>query len=303
MKTLTHQLSSTEAHRLGTLSSNLYCEFMPGKEVELVELISDEVKDGKTALVSSHLSDLFARFRASEIDILHISGLPHFTKLPPTPERYQPPTTADVHLQDVAAIVLSILSGGIPHGSIGTRDGRIINDVMPRPGFEQKANSAFGASKEFDWHTDHAYAPDNRPRTVVMTCFRNKEQGATEFLNPLEIINDNTLIAELEKPQFNIHYESSSPEHIRVRDTPVILPDRIQWYGSSKMSAANDHAESVLGAFTGVLALARQEDIHSCTLQAGDMVIWNNLDLVHKRLPFTPHMAQSNRRWLRRIYL
>lgn len=249
-------------------------------------------------------SDLATRAKRAHCTVLQL----HHTEddFPETPEKYQSPDQAYLLDIDIAAIAISATIG-TAYGISQIRSGRVVNDVFSRPGFEDKADSAFGQNKSFDFHCDATALPSLRPDIFTLTCLRNRAEVPTLFatIDPREL--SDTTLAIVSSPSIAIE----NPYTPGVEDPTALVEldasgnvDTLNMYGRSMLAPVKDIISPA--AFTAAIDELYDQLCQSATafrLESGQIIIADNRRAAHYRPGFQENGPQATKRWLKRIYI
>lgn len=235
-----------------------------------------------------------------------ITGLPMPEEVPPTPERYLPTEEAVVYDFDIPQLAVSSLVGEC-YATKHLRGSRILADIFPKDEYDNKADSAFGSNKPFDFHGDGALHPDTKPEYFSFRAVRNEEGVPTvaSWIEPGDV--DSDALKLLNEPVFSLHYESTDPSAHRVDNIAIIeqnenRPSRLNYYGRGKVTVSVENPEPYIKALDDFDAALRKNS-SAINLRAGEMLILNNKSAVHARQPFQPAKQPGSRRWMRRTYI
>lgn len=299
------ELSSSQRDLLYEAASLFPEELQHGKEAEAVDWTELHVATWAES-ARTEFDDVVSDIRNSDVTV--VTGLEQ-SGIPATPERYLPVHEADVTAIDVPQLCLAALVGAA-YGTAHVRGGRIIADIIPRTGFEEKPDSAFGSQKMFDFHADSAVQPDTRADYFSMHCLRNILRTPT-LVSQIEPGNLSESDMELlSQPVYTLRYASPTDTKAVLQNTAIMHTDQngivsYNYYGESKALCENPDIDArqyndALVRFHDVL----NKNAMPIVLQPGDIAMINNYTTLHARPPFSssavPH-AQS--RWLRRIHI
>ena len=281
-------------------------EFGYGNESDAVDWVEDRMQS-VTAPIPERLLEFRQSLSDGTVDGIHVVGIELPTRLPPTPNSYNPIDQAEIYGFDLPQLALSALLGA-SFGAKHIRGGRIIADVFPKPGYEDKPDSAFGSERNFDFHVDDAVSPDTSPDYFSLHCIRNNDRVPTIVSTVAFDELSPSAQTALSQPAFRIYYEAIS-EGAHSLVTPIIenggQPDQtLHFYGSSKVSY--NVAIKELPEFEEAIQEFRShldDNALPIVLDRGDMLFVNNNNVLHSRPPFSvSDTPQPTRRWLRRVH-
>ncbi len=264
----------------------------PGSEASTVQLL-DNSKDKENKL---YFSEPYADFTV-------VSGLPFETD-EPTPDRYAPVDHAK--LDTVSIHYLAILCAlGYVAGVDRVRGGRIIGDIMTRPGFENTVDSAFGSKHPFDAHRDVAWAEAAyRPDVFGLFCRRNASQTPTTFFHPdptdLDASTRTTLGERRFRIVFNDQHDLLDPG---LHATPILDErNEINYYGALKTLPISDKDTHARKALDTLHSLIKESESTSIALEPGQLLI--ALNHLHGRSSIPDWDSTGpHRRWLQRVFV
>lgn len=273
-----------------------------GKEAEAVSWVEDQMSVAGEPAGISQLLDLFSH--GAEV-VRIVGGSVDSASLPPTPEAYLPPASADVWSFDIRHLALTSLIG-FSYGSGHLRGGRIIADIFPKAQDAERQDTAFGSNKNFDFHADGAVHPDTMPECFSIHCLKNPTGVPTIVSTVRESDFEPSTYQVLRQPEFTIYYEGRRAG-AHCLDNVSLLEDnpdgtlRLNYYGGDKVTSEiedADHHSALLE-----LAEALNRNAVPLALRPGEVVFIKNKQIVHSRPPFsTESMDDSSRRWLRRVF-
>ncbi len=244
------------------------------------------------------------RHEGNEDGALLLRNLPIDNPLPATPE-------GGNHDDDwlsigvstvVQLMVMNVLGDVISYAD--EKDGRIIQDVVPLPGAEQRQENSGSCLLEL--HTEDGFHPE-RPRFISLLGLRpDREQQAwtvaSGIRRALRRLDGGTR-ATLARPIYRIRLASS---FVGGRTDLWSAPMAVLQGGPTDPDLCVDfHAlttDDPAGARAlGLLRRALLEGLHGHVLDAGDLLVVDNDKAVHGRTAFTPHHDGADR-WLRRCF-
>ena len=270
-----------------------------GEAVSWTALAATDILDG---------SRLDERLRTA-LEVGHyavITGMLMPEEIPPTPVRYLPTEEAVVYDFDVPQLAVSSLVGEC-YATKHLRGSRILADIFPKDEYDEKADSAFGSNKPFDFHGDGALHPDTKPEYFSFRAVRHEERVPTvaSWIEPGDINSD--ALGLLSEPVFSLHYESTNPSAHRVDNIAIMEQNenrlsRLNYYGRSKVTVPVENPAPYLEALDAFERALRKNSL-AINLRAGELLILDNKSAVHARQSFQPAKQPGNRRWMRRSYI
>ena len=223
-----------------------------------------------------------------------VRGLPVRETLPPTPRKRDEAN----RLMDIDDLVCSQILRLF--GSLFQYDGKvdpsIIQNVFYVPGHEELQLGS-GVQK-LEWHVEdglHAFRPD----WVGLFCVRGDENTQT-FLARSRDLPDNKTTQEMCHQTFSLRVDDSFLEEHRVKTVE----------SCTLRSQANGFDVIFDPDFTIVRTDREKEQLekfskcfdavsNAVTLEAGDMLVFNNRTVVHGRSQYSPRLPGFDR-WLKR---
>jgi L-asparagine oxygenase len=278
------------------------------------ELPIDATLDNQQLLVKAEVAlraapDLTAalvefRVSGSRDGLLLLRGLPIDDPLPSTPERgaFQG-SWRDLTVSSLTQImVMSVLGDVIAYAD--EKEGRLIQDICPVPGAEQRQENT--GSSLLELHTEDGFHR-NKPHHLSLLTLRGDRAGeaitvAASIRACLSMLDEKS-IQTLREPVFRVRLSSSfvGTEAKAYSDPMPVLssaphdPDLcVDFHATEPMNDAAATAfeelrQHLLGCLVGVV------------LKPGDMMIVDNRRALHGRTAFTPHYDGEDR-WLRRCF-
>jgi L-asparagine oxygenase len=277
------------------------------------ELPADASLDNQQLLIKAEVAlraapDLVAalvefRVSGSRDGVLLLRGLPIDDPLPPTPERgaFQG-SWRELTVSSLAQImVMSVLGDVIAYAD--EKEGRLIQDICPVPGAEQRQENT--GSSLLELHTEDGFHR-NKPHQLSLLALRGDRAGeaitvAASVRACLSLLDSNC-IQTLREPLFRVRLSSSFVGDATAYSDPMPVlssaahdPDLcVDFHATEPTNEAAAMAfeelrQQLLGCLVGVV------------LKPGDMMIVDNRRAVHGRTAFTPHYDGEDR-WLRRCF-
>jgi len=303
-------LSPEQTAVYGKLFADFPEEYYVGHEARAVEWVGTKMATAKekTDLLNK-LDCINFLMLSGLVDAVHIMADKSWSykhNIPATPQRYSPVEKADVHSFDLEHIAVASLVGTI-YGTRGVRGGRLIADVFPKSGFEDKPNSAFGHNKPFAFHSDLATFPELRPDYFSLQCLRNFENVPT-YISKVTLANlTPAAIDALQQPVFRMA-NSATPGDKAGYVSPILVVkegavERINYRGLDMTTIMpTDNPDLYVEALIEFDANLRRNQCE-VDLDQGDILIVNNTNTVHYRPSFEPYKNPALRRWLRRLHI
>ena len=197
-------------------------------------------------------------------------------------------------------------------------NGSYIHQIIPLDDVQSKlTQSSSGSTSSFDFHTE-AIQHKQPIRFFLLYCLRGDPKVATSliFLDDLLLyIQDNLppdktydeCIMDLKKPQFIMRDAADTD----MASFEIILPILIEDNGKTifrfdsngtRIEGIDEHAQSLVDYLKQILnnQLFKSKYIKKFYLKKGDLLIFNNLEILHARDSF--EIDPNNWRWLQRIY-
>jgi Fe(II)/alpha-ketoglutarate-dependent arginine beta-hydroxylase len=225
--------------------------------------------------------------------------------------------------EEMLFVLLSSLLGEV-FGWAAQQNGRIIHEVMPIRGNEQKQLGT-GSEQPIWWHTEDAFH-EQRGDYVGLMCLRNPDSVATTYASAHNLPLDARTVEILRQPSFRIRPDDShvaeAPEKtlesrpgrpsagaidriLALREKPASIavlfgpPDA--WYIRADpffmdLDAVDPEARGAMTRLTEAI----DARIESVVLAPGDICFIDNYRAVHGRRPFKGRYDGSDR-WLKRV--
>ena len=257
-------------------------------------------------LASSDLVCKLVSFRlaGSRDGILLLRGLPLDVELPPTPHggAFRGAWTDLSVATVVQLMVMSMLGDVISYAD--EKDGRLIQDICPVPGAEDRQENTGSCLLEL--HTEDGFHP-NKPHFLSLLCLRSDHHGeamtvagGVRAVLPLLSPEHARVLRE---PWFRVRLASSFVGTERtaysapmpVLSGPLHDPDLcVDFHATEPMTElARDAVEELRGLLLSSLV--------GTVLEPGDMLLVDNRKAVHGRTDFSPRYDGEDR-WLRRCF-
>jgi L-asparagine oxygenase len=243
------------------------------------------------------------RLRSSRDGVLLLRGLPVDDPLPLTPRRGAfDGSWRELGRSSVAQLmIMSVLGDVIAYAD--EKDGRLIQDICPVPGAEERQENTGSALLEL--HTEDGFHP-SKPDFLSLLALRSDHarSAMTVACGIRAVLPQLTpdVVETLRSPWFRIRHSSSfggvapsssgpAPVLSGAWDDPDLCVD---FHATEPLvdvaaEALEQLRRRVLGALVGVV------------LEPGDMMIVDNRKAVHGRTGFSPRYDGQDR-WLRRCF-
>lgn len=224
----------------------------------------------------------------------------------PTPTSY--PAEADHAVGRYGALQLLLSSTlGTPFGLPHQRNGVLLQDVFPKEGLFDRANSGLGATEAFDFHTDQAFSPDplQRPDYVTLACIRNNERAITGIVSLSSVLMqlDKETLDQLSSNSFNV-YTGRSHEGKGIDTGPILIRNESGQITIRLGGDVEGTSSDARHALSGLRqALATNATSEGLLLGKGEILGFDNSTSIHYRSSFTPESSPAKRRWIRKTYI
>jgi len=285
------------AHRLATQHRELPGIDDHGFLVEVEVAIRRACPDLVAALVGFRLA-------GTRDGIIILRGLPVDEPLPSTPERgafhgaWHELSRSTV----VQLMVMSVLGDVIAYAD--EKDGRLIQDISPVPGAENRQENTGSCLLEL--HTEDGFHP-HKPDFISLLCLRadHEREAMTVACGIRSVVSELAPdhVETLRQPLFRIRLSSSFVgTDVQSYSAPLAVltgcpsdPDLCADFHA--MEPMNDEAAAAFEA----LREAMRTSLVGVVLQPGDMLIIDNRKALHGRTGFAPRYDGQDR-WLRRCF-
>ncbi|WP_163010560.1 TauD/TfdA family dioxygenase [Streptomyces dangxiongensis] len=233
--------------------------------------------------------------------------LAEFDGMEPTPVRWGLPQTERTRTLDLALTVVAFALGE-PFAWAGQQEGRLVHDIVPTPGSEDKQVGASSLTT-LEWHTEDSFHPE-RAQALMLYCVRNPDGVGSRVSS----IRDTGLSEErldiLRRPEVVILPDDSYPATWKGRDCGTGQGGvRTVWDAEDGPCVRYDPAYSRFltddpDFHEAYRALGEALEKSSVTvgIEPGDILLIDNDLAVHGRAPFRPSYDGTDR-WLKRLQL
>lgn len=271
-------------------AANAADPYTPGKRrrAELATILSraispDEIKRG-----------------IAEDGYVLVSDLPVDPDLPLTPKDGKRPPDKTTFISEGLLNALSYMLGAHPVAFHNEKDGDLIHQVCPVPGFEN-SNSNKGAER-FPFHIEAPHIP-SPPDIIALTAIRNSEMGCTNWVFMPDVLRTcpDEIIAALEQSEFLIRIGESFGHYTRYT-WPIIQRENgktLYRVDLAEMSPTTPHAGEALAW----LRRETEKRENRIALTPGSVLLLDNRQIVHGRVGFDPDYSGGKQRWLQRQYM
>lgn len=223
----------------------------------------------------------------------------------PSPALY--PAASDHRIDRLGLLQLALSSSlGEPYGVEGQRNGVLLQDVFPKEGLFNRANSGLGATVGFDFHTDQAFSSlsTERPNKVTLACIRNNEAAVTSIISVDDVVEDiDPKVIDTLSDNYFEFYTGRPEEGLGIDYGSVIRMDgqtaNVRLGGDTL--GCNDASKFALESLREVLRNSKKSVAH--VLLPGQIMAFNNLRVLHSRSSFDPHPQVNLRRWIKKVYI
>lgn len=256
--------------------------------------------------------------------------LPHHMKvlviknlvtLPDLPETPTNKVLSKDALSGIDALLTAVANalGLSPIAYAFENEGELFRNVVPASHFAN-SNSSWGYNTTLDWHQDNNFQDYEfhytegqfdtslppMPRYLLFLALRNSENIPTQLLPISMLLNHipKPLIQQLMQPQYLINPpESVKQARYPSHPAPLLTEINQDVYGrldtSPGISAVSDTHTEALKQLRKIINQCGQQST-SVFLAPGDLLLFDNYRVMHRREAFTPLPSKS--RWLRRVY-
>lgn len=243
------------------------------------------------------------RVASSHDGVVLLRGMPIDHHLPPTPRDGD--FHGDWRALSVSTIgqlmVMSLLGDVIAYAD--EKDGRLIQDVVPVPGAEDRQENS--GSVLLELHTEDGFHP-HKPDFLSLYGLRSDHERRAFTLagglRPVLPLLDPRHAAALRRPEFRIRVASSFVgDRVVHTDRLPVLTGRVDdpelCVDFHAMEATTPRGAAALEALRRLML----SGLVGAVLGPGDLLVIDNRKAVHGRTAFTPRYT-ANERWLRRCF-
>lgn len=193
-------------------------------------------------------------------------------------------------------------SVGTPMSIQDVREGRILQDIIPKECKQGVADSSHGSAIDFSLHNDMSYLEDEQiPDYFSLGCIRNSEEAVTTIADPalaLKLLDDDS-VSELRKAHYifrHTYHRGGKDERIGEKVSPVVTANGEVRLGVD-MEAPTAAAHDALTNFRAALGSVSLSHV----LKSGQVLVIPNRHFVHGRRAFSMDADPAQRRWIQRI--
>jgi hypothetical protein len=193
---------------------------------------------------------------------------------------------------------------GEPVGYEPEHGGDLVQNIVPTAGATERQVST-SSKVELMFHTEAAFHP-HRPRYLLLLCLRGDPSARTTLCAIHEVLPflDEQVVDVLFEPRFRTAVDESyldGRRNVLGPPMPVLTGDRRapSMVFDADLTVGTDAAADDA---RHALAAAVRERCTSVVLEAGDLLVIDNLAAVHGRSPFAPRFDGSDR-WLQRTFV
>jgi hypothetical protein len=223
--------------------------------------------------------------------------------VPATPPRPGTPTTKDLVSEMTLCTVARYL--GEPVGYVQEHGGGIVQDIVPARDDESRQLSTSSAVT-LEWHTETAFHP-HKPRYLLLLCLRGDPGAETRLCSIADVLPhlDDATIAILREHRFRTRPD---PSFLDAGGRGALGPPMAVIEGTAGRPTFTYDEDLMEGSDAEAdAALARLRDAvpelaTSLVLDAGDLLVIDNHQVVHSRSPFAARFDGSDR-WLQRAFV
>ncbi|MEU1662000.1 guanitoxin biosynthesis L-enduracididine beta-hydroxylase GntD [Streptomyces sparsogenes] len=239
------------------------------------------------------------------------------TRIGPTPGHWRQAIEGDTARAQELWLAMCGMALGDPFGWVTLQEGRIIQNILPIRGDEQR-QSGYGSESLLEFHTEDGFHP-NRCDYLLLFGLRNPDRVPTVVASVRDVRlsdHDRTVLAEerfhiLPDSEHIRQLETSAPGHPalarlyamvdRPVPTAVLFGDRLNPYlriDRPFMRVASDDIEAAAALDRLMDELRRVQ--REIVVGPGSLLIVDNYRAVHGRRPFTPRYDGTDR-WLKKL--
>ncbi|MGW4791531.1 TauD/TfdA family dioxygenase [Nonomuraea sp. NPDC004297] len=227
---------------------------------------------------------------------LNLDGEP----IGPTPSRWA--TAGDGGVRDIVLLLLSAAMGH-PIAWPGQQDGRFVHNIVPARGHESEQTGA-SSTVLLAPHTEDAFHP-GRANLLLLGCVRNRDRIATTAASIRRTRLDDADIETLSRAEVPVLPDDSYTEaRAYTRQPPPAVPTL--FHADDGLTLRFDPAYTPLeraspayrDAYRRLTAELTRVTV-PVTLSPGEVLVIDNDQAVHGRVPFRPRYDGTDR-WLKR---
>ena len=277
-------------------------------------------KDALEKVLPEDLKGIIYNMRHTNVPTaLVVHNMPIDNVIPPTPQNgIRPPVIGQEHgkgyVSESSLLGLCSMLDSYPDFDENEKDGTYINQIIPRDDAKSKAvASSNGSEIPFFAHTENVYSP--KPlKFFSLLCLRGDPKVSTSMLFLEDILaaikadGKEGMIEEMKVAQFIMKsgpsFEGKERRLINLPILEQIDGERIYRFNANfdRVEGANERAKEIVTYLTNLLKSKEFFDANkvSVTLSKGDLLLFNNWEVMHARDAFT--IDKSNWRWLQRCY-
>ncbi|MGW3816960.1 TauD/TfdA family dioxygenase [Streptomyces sp. NPDC005046] len=234
--------------------------------------------------------------------------LAEFEDLEPTPVRWGLPQTELTRTLDLALTVVAFALGE-PFAWAGQQAGRLVHDIVPTPGSEDKQVGASSLTA-LEWHTEDSFHPE-RAQVLMLYCVRNPDGVGSKVSS----IRDTGLSADaldaLRRPEVVILPDDSYPADWEEPDGQGGQRGGVRTVWDAEDGPCVRYDPAYTRFLTDdpdfheayrTLGEALEKSSVTVGIEPGDILLIDNDLAVHGRAPFRPRYDGTDR-WLKRLQL
>lgn len=243
---------------------------------------------------SANLAKKYLNLRDIHLNELRAGGgVIEFSNLPIDDQLCSPPTSAarpytKEYISELVLLGVTKACGLTPFAFKEEKQAALVHEIIPLDGARHKSLSSQGMA-EFDFHTDGAYLSRNiRPHSLSLMCRMDEKQTTTNLVKISDVIN------KLSHKSKNVLVESrfvhTAPKTFKVQNKRIrnSIFDLVDGHYEIKAALHNVNAtdeESECALFE--LKAAVSDCQVQKSLNAGDLIIFNNLRCLHGHCKIT----------------
>jgi L-asparagine oxygenase len=252
------------------------------------------------------LIEHLAEFRRSggSRGVLLIRGMPVASHLGPTPPTFVTPDGDSGGLLGAACLVGTTMLLGEVFAFSTQHSGNLVQNIVPVKS-RSTSQTGLGSAVFLEWHVEDAFS-DLRPDFVALLCLRGDSSAKTCFASVRDLPLSATTRGILSEDRFRIGVDPAHDGLVVGPDEPVAVltgdpqDPLIRFDPLFTTPAATDDVDAAhaLEELAAALAEARND----VTLEAGDLLIFDNFRVLHARTPYAPRYDGADR-WLQRVII